>query len=123
MCPVRPEHTSWYVGFGVVPPAYPTAVVNTPSASQNFRSAPQKQPIPTISCWNPSGNGGSSGVPSTKCSSGTGISSSRPGSASSGAMTLVCFVNRPMGVTSRVVPVLRTPRQHRDGLGVPVFAA
>ena len=39
-----PEHTSSYVGFGVLPAAYPTAVVYTPGCCQNLRSAPQKQP-------------------------------------------------------------------------------
>ena len=38
--PVRPEQTSSYEGFLVVPPAYPTAVAATPSVSQNSRSAP-----------------------------------------------------------------------------------
>src|SRR3954453_23756724 len=46
-----------------------------------MRSAPQKQPIPTITCSKPSGNGGFSGVPSTAWRSATGISSSQPGSA------------------------------------------
>ena len=33
MCPVRPEHTSSYDGFGVYPPAYPTAVVEATKAA------------------------------------------------------------------------------------------
>src|SRR6059058_3854125 len=67
VCPVRPEQTSSYVGFFVKPPAYPTAVVYTPGACQNTRSAPQKQPMPTTACSSPAGNGGAIGVPSTKC--------------------------------------------------------
>ena len=52
--------------------------------SQNTRSAPQKQPMPTTSVSRPSGNGPFSGVPRTSCAGGTCISASRPGSASSG---------------------------------------
>ena len=44
--PVLPEHTSSYVGFGVRPPAYPTAVEMTPGVCQKVFSAPQKQPRP-----------------------------------------------------------------------------
>src|SRR4051794_11491684 len=42
----------------------------------------------------PSGNGGSSGVPGTKCFSGPRGFSSRPGSASSGAGMVVLFPSR-----------------------------
>ena len=39
----------------------------------------------------PSGNGGSNGLPFTKCISGTGTRMSRPGSASSGEGISICF--------------------------------
>ena len=42
----------------------------------------------------PSGKGGSRGVPSTKCVSGTGILSSRPGSASPGEGIVVLLPKR-----------------------------
>src|SRR5262245_54087941 len=58
-----------------------------------MRSAPQKQPMPTIACSSPSGNGGRSGFPSTTWAAGTGISSSRPGSASSGEIIRAAFRN------------------------------
>src|SRR5262245_54899616 len=45
-----------------------------------------------------SGNGGSSGVPSTKCVSGTGIGVSRPGSASSAAGISVLWRKRKLMV-------------------------
>src|SRR4051812_19974779 len=41
--------------------------------------------MPTTAVCMPSGNGGLSGVPSTKCVSEVGMGSGRPGSASSGA--------------------------------------
>ena len=45
--PVRPLQTSSYVGLGVRPPAYPTAVAWMPfPSSQNMRSAPQKHSMP-----------------------------------------------------------------------------
>ena len=54
-----------------------------PGVCQKTRSAPQKQPMPTIACSVSSGKGGSSGVPSTKWVSGTWKGRvSRPGSAS-----------------------------------------
>src|SRR5439155_7090580 len=53
VCPVYPEHTSSYVGFGVTPPAYPTDVEMTPGIFQNIFSAPQKQPIPKIAVCAP----------------------------------------------------------------------
>src|SRR6478752_4147369 len=67
-----------------------------PGACQNTRSAPQKQPMPTTAVSRPSGYGGFSGVPSTKCRSGTGIVSVRPGSASSGATMRVFVANKRM---------------------------
>ncbi len=93
---MRPEHTSSYVGFGEYPPAYPTAVVYTPDASQNFRSAPQKHPIPTTIISSPSGKGGRSGAPSTSCAAGTGISRSRPGNACSAATISAFLLKNPM---------------------------
>src|SRR5690242_19634102 len=93
-CPVRPLHTSSYVGLGVSPPAYPTAVTTTPGVSQNLRSAPQKQPIPNTACSVPSGKGGCSGRPFTAWCSGTGIDSSRPGRASAAVgMLVLCRPN------------------------------
>ena len=71
-CPVSPEQTSSYVGYGVKPPAYPTAVVHTPSVCQNSRSAPQKHPNPSTAVCKPAGNGGLISRPVTKCVSGTG---------------------------------------------------
>src|SRR4051812_3364158 len=65
-----------------------------PGSSQKSFSAPQKQPIPNSARSVPSGKGGSSGVPSTKWRSGTTIFSSRPGSASSGAGSLVLLRSR-----------------------------
>src|SRR5436190_1222031 len=78
-----PVQTSRYVGFGVWPAAYPTAEEYTPFNCQNLRSAPQKQPMPNIARSRPSGNGGSSRCPLTKCAAGTCIRSARPGNASS----------------------------------------
>ena len=46
MWPVRPLQTSSYDGFGVMPPAYPTEVDQTPGTCQKISSAPQKQPSP-----------------------------------------------------------------------------
>src|SRR3990170_5507741 len=78
-----PEQTSSYVGLGVEPPAYPTAVTNTPSPScQNLRSAPQKQPRPKTARSIPSGYGPCRGCPLTKCRSAVGIGDERPGNAS-----------------------------------------
>ena len=74
------------------PPAYPTAVVYTPSICQNFFSAPQKHPSPKIARSLPSGNGGCNVVPSTVCRGGTLIGTSRPGKASCG----VGILNDPM---------------------------
>src|ERR671918_172425 len=82
--PVIDVHVSWYVGFGVCPPEYPTAVVYPPGTCQNSRSAPQKQPIPTIRVSIPSGQGPRIGVPSTACVSRTGMAVSRPGRHCSG---------------------------------------
>ena len=65
LCPVIPEQTSSYSGCGVRPPAYPACVETTPSCCHSFRSAPQKQPMPTISCSRPAGNGGAMGWPLT----------------------------------------------------------
>ena len=65
-----------------------------PASCQNRRSAPQKQPMPTTSCWKPSGNGPLSGVPSTSWLAGTGISVSRPGSARSGSIIFIFSRNR-----------------------------
>src|SRR5690349_128186 len=45
--------------------------------------------MPTTAVWNPSGNGGCSGVPRTKCVLGTGRGSGRPGSAFSRSTILV----------------------------------
>src|SRR5581483_5702283 len=47
--------------------------------------------MPKIACSVPSGNGGASGVPSTRWRPGGTTGVSRPGSASSGAGNSVCF--------------------------------
>src|SRR3954468_19937369 len=52
--------------------------------------------MPTTACSSPSGNGGASGVPRTSCFEGTGIVSSRPGSASSAVTIAVGLENRNM---------------------------
>src|SRR5947208_15790187 len=52
--------------------------------------------MPTIACSSPSGNGGASGVPRTSCFEGTGIASSRPGSASSAVTIVVGLEKRNM---------------------------
>ena len=93
MWPVRPLHTSSYDGLGVNPPAYPTAVLYTPSVCQKIRSAPQKHPSPKIAVSRPSGNGGLMGWSFTKWVAGTGISSVRPGSAVSAS--IICALSRP----------------------------
>src|SRR4051794_9645529 len=67
-----------------------------PSACQNTRSAPQKQPIPTTSFCISTGKGCWSGVPRTTWRLGTRIGVSRPGSASSGDTILVFFSKRNM---------------------------
>src|SRR5438874_489047 len=82
VCPVIPVQTSRYVGFGVWPAAYPTAVEYTPFSCQNFRSAPQKQPIAKMARSKPPGNGGVRRWPFTKCASGTCTGSVCPGNAS-----------------------------------------
>src|SRR3990172_10349335 len=87
-----PVQTSRYVGFGVWPAVYPTAVEYTPSTCQNLRSAPQKQPIANVARASPSGNGGSSGRPLTKCAAGTSIRSARPGSAPAFDGMLIAFL-------------------------------
>src|ERR687887_139017 len=53
----------------------------TPGASQNLRSAPQKQPMPNTACSAPCGKGGWRAASSTWCLAGTGIFCARPGSA------------------------------------------
>ena len=69
----------------------------TPGVCQKPRSAPQKQPMPKIAVSTPSGNGGSSGVPSTKCVSGTWNGRvSRPGSASAGSGISVLLRKRKL---------------------------
>ena len=83
-------------------------------AFQNMRSAPQKQPMPTTAVCRPSGNGGFRGVPSTKCRSGTGIGSARPGSASSGATMRVFEANRRMPYCPG-----NGPFAHSDTPGLP----
>src|SRR5699024_4230514 len=89
VCPVAPEQTSSYVGLGVQPPAYPTAVVHTPSSSQSTRSAPQKQPKTSVMVSSPSGYGGVMGFPVTMLDGATGIGVDRPGSAESASTTSV----------------------------------
>src|SRR5450631_2077531 len=66
-------------------------VDTTPGNSQNLRSAPQKQPIPKVANSVPTGKGGTSGAPLTKCLAGTAIRSVRPGNASAavGSLDLV----------------------------------
>src|SRR3954452_8486495 len=82
-------------------------------SSQKPFSAPQKQPMPNTARSVPSGNGGSSGVPSTKWRSGTGIFSSRPGRASSGAgMAVLC----PSSLSSTSTSLRGEERQIRLSL-------
>src|SRR4029079_17823134 len=81
-CPVLPVPDSWYVGFGVEPPWYPTAVVQTPGCSQNVFSSPQKQPSANSATWKPSGYGPAIGVPRIVWMPGVMIGSLRPGRAS-----------------------------------------
>src|SRR4051812_37202884 len=52
--------------------------------------------MPTTACSSPSGNGGASGVPRTSCFEGTGLASSRPGSASSAVTIAVGLEKRNM---------------------------
>jgi hypothetical protein len=47
-------------------------------SSQNFRSAPQKQPIPNIAVSKPAGYGPFNGRPKMKCSSAVGSAAGRP---------------------------------------------
>ena len=57
-----------------------------------MRSAPQKQPIPTMAISTPSGHGPVSGLPLMKCAAGTGmVWSVRPGRASAGSIITVFF--------------------------------
>merc|ERR1719409_386799 len=83
-----PLHVSSYVGFWVYPPTYPTEVLYTPGTRQNIFSVPQKHPVANthVSRW--SGKGPLIGLPRTKCSSVTRISSWRPGRASDSATSL-----------------------------------
>src|SRR4029079_16220325 len=69
-CPVLPVPDSWYVGFVVEPPWYPTAVVQTPGCCQNVFSSPQKQPSANSAIWKPSGEGPPIVVPRTVFSPG-----------------------------------------------------
>ena len=79
----------------------------TPGVCQKPRSAPQKQPMPKMAVSTPSGKGGSSGVPSTKCVSGTWNGRvSRPGRASAGSGIAVLSRNRKL-IPSRVVSASR----------------
>ena len=85
-----------------------TEVEYTPGVCQNFRSAPQKQPMPNTAVCIPSGHGGVSGEPSTKWRSGTGIVwSVRPGRAASG-VTISVFVRNSMRARLRPT-VARVP--------------
>src|SRR5665213_748539 len=68
--------------------------MKTPGTCQKTRSAPQKQPMPTTIDSNPAGNGGASGVPSTKWRSATGICVSRPPSAVSAVIMRVRSLKR-----------------------------
>ena len=101
-CPVRPEQTSSYVGFGVNPPAYPAAVEYTPGICQYNLSAPQKHPSANTAVSTPSGNGCSSGVPNTACRDGTSNTRcSRPGNASSAEIIFTSRLNSCMGYLRR----------------------
>src|SRR5687767_12708087 len=62
-------------------------------SSQNFRSAPQKQPMPNTAVRVPSGNGPASGVPSTWWVAGICMASARPGRAS--AASIILDFSRP----------------------------
>src|SRR6266404_8705420 len=73
-----------------------------------MRSAPQKQPIPTIACSSPSGNGGSSGVPRTSWRAGTDIRSARPGRASPAETMCVGLLKRCMPPRVRMEAGLRS---------------
>src|SRR4051812_49972323 len=92
-----------------------------------MRSAPQKHPMPKTARSRPSGNGGSSGVPSTQWRSGTRMRSGRPGRASSGAIIEVLSRKKSMPP-----PYPRAPRGGirrarrlalRGGLMAVLFAA
>jgi len=71
-------------------------VLNTPGHCQNFRSAPQKQPIPNKACSIVSGNGGTIGLPVTKCLFVTGMGAFRPGKASLGSGRVSFFDEKIM---------------------------
>src|SRR4051794_13925420 len=73
--------------------------------------------MPTTAVCRPSPNGGFKGVPSTKCRSGTGMGSGRPGSASSGAIMRVFEPNRNMPYG----PLRTRFVTRRCALLVPVF--
>src|SRR3990170_707034 len=67
-----------------------------PGACQNIRSAPQKHPMPKMAVSEPSGNGGTIGVPCTRCSPRPLIGSPRPGGACLELTISVLRVNRLM---------------------------
>src|SRR5438046_10283022 len=98
-----PVQTSRYVGFGVTPAAYPTAVLYTPRSCQNFRSAPQKQPIPNIARARPSGNGGDTRFRFTKCKSEMLIRSARPGNVSAADGIVVGFLVNMTSCSIRII--------------------
>ena len=72
------------MGFGVWPPAYPTAVVTTPGSCQKSFSSPQKQPRPKTAVFVPAGHGPARGVPRTRWMPGVMIGDDRPGRDSEG---------------------------------------
>ena len=77
-----------------------------------MRSAPQKQPRPTWTVSTPSGNGGTSGVPSTVWRSGTAIGVSRPGSASAAEGISDFLENSIVPLWSHVPAERYTPPHH-----------
>src|SRR6266508_4410215 len=118
VCPVRPVQTSSYVGFGVYPPAYPTAVVQTPGMSQKNSSAPQKQPVPNHTSSYPSGAGAVCGVPSTMFSAGTANDRcGRPASAFS--CSTICVLCLKKSIVLPLAGLLSSSPNTRRRANVP----
>src|SRR5580700_10987619 len=77
--------------------------------------------MPNTAVCTPSGNGGFSGVCSTSCCAGTGISAARPGNAEAASVVVACL--RVNSISCRVVLFAgrsRIPRAHEGSLsGAP----
>src|SRR5690242_14353070 len=98
-------------------------------SSQNFRSAPQKQPSPNTACSRASGYGGSKVRPLTKWRVAVGIGVARPGKASFALGSAVVLRMKNMDYLQAGLPAGAKTAWPRDiyiclyaNLGSPVTA-